>query len=112
MVIDTCSMSESKGSASNLDFIEFCRRKHMINQLTLLTGSNCHLCHRAKAMLNPLVIEKDWELLEVSIHGNKDLEEAYAIRIPVVVFPDGSEKGWPFTTAQIRRLLQEKSSSL
>ena len=46
----------------------------MINQLTLLTGSNCHLCDLAKAMLNPLVIEKDWELVEVSIHGNKDLE--------------------------------------
>ena len=61
----------------------------MSNQLTLLTGSNCHLCDQAKAMLNPLVIEKDWELVEVSIHGNKDLEEAYAIRIPVVVCPDG-----------------------
>ena len=80
----------------------------MSNQLTLLTGSNCHLCDQAKAMLNPLVIEKDWELVEVSIHGNKDLEEGYAIRIPVVVFPDGSEKGWPFTAAQIRRLLKAK----
>ena len=30
----------------------------MTNQLTLLTGSNCHLCDLAKALLNPLVIEK------------------------------------------------------
>ena len=101
-------MSESKSSPSDLGFTEFYRQTHMINQLTLLTGSNCHLCDLAKAMLNPLVIEKDWELVEVSIHGNKDLEEAYAIRIPVVVFPDGSEKGWPFTAAQIRRLLKVK----
>ena len=108
MVINTCSMSEPKSSTSDLDFNEFYRRKHMINQLTLLTGSNCHLCDQAKAMLNPLVIEKDWELVEVSIHGNKDLEETYGIRIPVVVFPDGSEKGWPFTAAQIRRLLELK----
>ncbi|MBT4213197.1 MAG: glutaredoxin family protein [Porticoccaceae bacterium] len=108
MVIDTCSMSESESFTPDLDFIEFYRRKQLINQLTLLTGSNCHLCDLAKAILNPLVIEKDWELVEVSIHGNKDLEEGYAIRIPVVVFPDGSEKGWPFTAAQIRRLLQVK----
>ena len=108
MVVNTCSMSESKSSSSDLDFTEFYRQTHMINQLTLLTGSNCHLCDLAKAILNPLVIEKDWELVEVSIHGNKDLEEGYAIRIPVVVFPDGSEKGWPFTAAQIRRLLQVK----
>lgn len=108
MVIDTCSMSESESCTPDLDFIEFYRRKQLINQLTLLTGSNCHLCDLAKAILNPLVIEKDWELVEVSIHGNKDLEEGYAIRIPVVVFPDGSEKGWPFTAAQIRRLLQVK----
>ena len=101
-------MSESKSSSSDLGFIEFYRQKHMIHQLTLLTGSNCHLCDLAKAMLNPLVIEKNWELVEVSIHGNKDLEEAYAIRIPVVIFPDGSEKGWPFTAAQIRRLLKVK----
>ena len=108
MVVNTCSMSESKTSSSDLDFIEFYRQTHMTNQLTLLTGSNCHLCALAKALLNPLVIEKDCELFEVSIHGNKDLEETYAIRIPVVVFPDGSEKGWPFTAAQIGRLLEVK----
>ncbi len=101
-------MSGPKSSTSDLDFIEFYRQKHMTNQLTLLTGSNCHLCDQAKAMLNPLVIEKDCELFEVSIHGNKDLEETYGIRIPVVVFADGTEKGWPFTEAQIRRLLQAK----
>ena len=34
------------------------------------------------------------------------LKEKYGIRIPVVALPNGDEKGWPFTAAQIGRMLQ------
>jgi hypothetical protein len=34
------------------------------------------------------------------------LFERYGLRIPVVVFADGSEKGWPFTAAQIARIIK------
>ena len=33
------------------------------------------------------------------------LQEKYGLRIPVVALPNGHEKGWPFTAAQIMRLL-------
>jgi len=33
------------------------------------------------------------------------LREKYGIRIPVVILPDGREKDWPFTAAQISRML-------
>ena len=77
----------------------------LVNQLTLYTGPNCHLCEQAKAILYPLLTEKGWQLAEVDIQGDEMLYEKYGIRIPAVVLPDGREKGWPFTRAQISRML-------
>ena len=73
--------------------------------LTLYTGPNCHLCERAKALLYPLLSERGMRLVEVDIHQDGELKEKYGIRIPVVALTNGQEKGWPFTAAQIGRLL-------
>ena len=73
--------------------------------LTIYSGPNCHLCEQAKAILYPLLTEKGWQLSEVNIQDSESLKEKYAIRIPVVALPNGDEKGWPFTAAQIGRLL-------
>lgn len=77
----------------------------MVNLLTIYSGPSCHLCEQAKAILYPLLTEKDWELVEVNIQDNESLKEKYGIRIPVVALPNGDEKGWPFTAAQIGRML-------
>ena len=77
----------------------------MVRQLTVYTGPNCHLCEQAKAILYPLLTEKGWQLAEIDIQGDEMLREKYGIRIPVVILPDGREKGWPFTAAQISRML-------
>lgn len=77
----------------------------MDSRITLFTGPNCHLCEQAKAVLYPLLSEKGWELHEVNIQDSDSLKEKYALRIPVVALPNGEEKGWPFTAAQIGRLL-------
>jgi hypothetical protein len=42
----------------------------------------------------------------VNIQDSEDLGQRYGIRIPVVALPDGREKGWPFTAAQIARMLE------
>lgn len=73
--------------------------------LTIYSGPNCHLCEQAKAILYPLLSEKGWELHEVNIQDSDSLKEKYALRIPVVALPNGDEKGWPFTAAQIGRML-------
>ena len=75
-------------------------------RLTIYTGPNCHLCEQAKAILYPLLSQQDWELVEVNIQESQVLQQQYGIRIPVVSLPDGREKGWPFTAAQIRRMLE------
>ena len=75
-------------------------------RLTVFTGPNCHLCEQAKAILYPLISQEGWELVEVNIQDSEDLGQRYGIHIPVVALPDGREKGWPFTAAQIARMLE------
>jgi glutaredoxin len=77
----------------------------LVDQLTIYSGPNCHLCEQVKAILYPLLSEKGWQLVEVNIQESERLKEKYGIRIPVVALPNGEEKGWPFTAAQIARML-------
>lgn len=78
--------------------------KPSANQLIIFTGPNCHLCEQAKALLYPLMSERGLTLVEVDIHTDAELQQKYGIRIPVLL-ANGQEKGWPFTAAQIGRLL-------
>jgi predicted DCC family thiol-disulfide oxidoreductase YuxK len=77
----------------------------MDNKITLISGPNCHLCDQAKEMLYPLLESKNIHLNELNVKDDVALFEQYGLRIPVVVFADGSEKGWPFTAAQIARMI-------
>ncbi|MDC0088554.1 glutaredoxin family protein [Porticoccaceae bacterium] len=75
------------------------------SKVILYTGPNCHLCEQAKALLYPLLTQRGLRLVEMNIQQDAGLQEKYAIRIPVVALANGDEKGWPFTAAQIGRLL-------
>ncbi|MGB2374970.1 MAG: glutaredoxin family protein [Porticoccaceae bacterium] len=77
----------------------------MDNKITLISGPNCHLCDQAKDILYPLLEAKNIQLEEQNVAENAVLFDQYGLRIPVVLFPDGSEKGWPFTAGQISRLI-------
>ena len=77
----------------------------MEKKITLISGPNCHLCDQAKAMLYPVLEVKNIQLNELNVRDDVALFEQYGMRIPVVVFADGREKGWPFTTAQIARMI-------
>ena len=57
------------------------------------------------ALLYPVLQEKGWRLHVVNINEDEVLTAKYGIRIPVIVTPDGREKGWPFTAGQVRRLI-------
>jgi len=71
----------------------------------IYSGPNCHLCDEAKSILEPVLSKRGWHLIVVDIQDNASLKEKYGLRIPVVLLPDGREKGWPFTAAQIARML-------
>lgn len=77
----------------------------MEKKIILISGPNCHLCDQAKAILYPLLEVKNIQLNELNVRDDAALFEQYGLRIPVVVFADGREKGWPFTTAQIARMI-------
>ena len=77
----------------------------MSETLTLYIGNHCPLCDQARALLYPLLLEKGWRLHEVNINDDEVLMAKYGIRIPVIVTPDGRDKGWPFTAGQVRRLM-------
>ena len=79
----------------------------MDNKITLISGPNCHLCDQAKDILHPLLEAKNIQLEEQNVAENAALFDQYGLRIPVVLFPDGSEKGWPFTVGQISRLINK-----
>ena len=73
--------------------------------LTLYTGPHCHLCDQAKDVIYPVLQEAGWRLQEVNITESDTLKEKYSLRIPVIMTPDGTEKGWPFTAGQVKRLI-------
>ena len=77
----------------------------MDKKITLISGPNCHLCDQAKQLIYPLLESKNIQLNELNVKDDVALFEQYGLRIPVVIFADGSEKGWPFTAAQISRMV-------
>ena len=75
------------------------------SELRLYTAHNCHLCEVAEDLLQPLLEQQHLILRKVDIGVDAGLIAAYGLRIPVVVLPNGVEKGWPFTATQVKRLL-------
>jgi glutaredoxin len=58
--------------------------------VTLYHAAGCHLCESAKRVLAQVRAEVPFELEEVDIGGDPDLERRYRERIPVVAV-DGEE---------------------
>ena len=74
-------------------------------ELRLYTAHNCHLCEVAEDLLQPLLEQQQLVLRKIDIAADEGLKASYGLRIPVIVLPNGVEKGWPFTATQVKRLL-------
>jgi glutaredoxin len=55
-----------------------------IHRIAVYHGAGCHLCERALAQVRALREELGFELVEVAIDGDPELEAAYRELIPVV----------------------------
>jgi glutaredoxin len=53
-------------------------------RVVVYTAEGCHLCERAKAKLAELRDELGFELVEITIDGDAELESRYRELIPVV----------------------------
>jgi glutaredoxin len=60
------------------------------HHVTLYAAAGCHLCASAKSVLEQVRAEHPFELEEVEITGDPELERRYRERIPVVAV-DGVE---------------------
>ena len=61
-----------------------------IHRLTLYHAPDCHLCESARRVLAQVGADVPFELEEVDITGDEELERRYRERIPVVLV-DGQE---------------------
>ena len=61
-----------------------------MTQVTLYSRPGCHLCDDARAMLERVRAERDFDLSEVDIDADDALLRRYDERIPVIAI-DGAE---------------------
>ena len=65
--------------------------------MILYSTLGCHLCEEAKAIILPVLQERQIPLQELDIAEDDQLMELYGVRIPVVKNPvNHREIGWPF----------------
>ena len=65
--------------------------------VTLVHAEGCHLCEGARRVIESVRAELPFELEEVDIAGDDELEASYRERIPVVLV-DGEEAFTYFVT--------------
>jgi glutaredoxin len=74
--------------------------------VTLVHAAGCHLCESARRVIEGVRAEIPFELEEVDITGDEELEPRYRERIPVVLI-DGEEAFTYFVTpAGLRRRVE------
>ncbi|HLO12855.1 MAG TPA: glutaredoxin family protein [Pseudoneobacillus sp.] len=80
--------------------------------LTFYTRKKCPLCDKAKAVIEELQTEVDFQLIEKDIDESDELTEKYGLMIPVVEI-DGEEVEYGYVNKfVISNRLQEKTSSI
>jgi glutaredoxin len=67
--------------------------------VTLVHAEGCHLCESARRVIEGVRAEVSFELQEVDIAGDDELERRYRERIPVVLV-DGEEAFTYFVTPE------------
>ncbi len=59
--------------------------------VTMYSRTRCGLCDEAREVILGALEDRNFEFEEIFIDGNEELEEAYGIRVPVVLL-DGEEE--------------------
>ena len=61
-----------------------------MREVTIYVADGCHLCESAQRVLATVREEIPFRLVEIAIDGDRELENAYRERVPVVAV-DGEE---------------------
>jgi glutaredoxin len=74
-------------------------------RVTVVTRVGCHLCTDAETTVARLAAELGFSWNTVDVDGSRELQDAYADRVPVILV-DGREHGyWRVEEARLRRAL-------
>jgi hypothetical protein len=77
-------------------------------EIHLYSTLGCHLCEQAKSILWPLLLQYQYELVEVDIATSDELIELYGLRIPVLKNPHYSkELNWPFDSHEVEHFFAD-----
>ncbi|MEP6852891.1 MAG: glutaredoxin family protein [bacterium] len=77
----------------------------MRHTVTLLTRVQCHLCDDARAALDALATEIEFDLEVLDVDADPDRQDRFGDRVPVVLL-DGREHGyWRVETERLRASL-------
>jgi glutaredoxin len=82
-----------------------------IHRVTVYHAAQCHLCERALAQVRALREELGFELEEVAIDGEPELEAAYRELIPVVEIDGERVFTYYVHEAAFRRRLEAAQTS-
>jgi glutaredoxin len=82
-----------------------------IHRVSVYHAAQCHLCERALAQVRALHDELEFELQEIAIDGDPELEAAYRELIPVVEIDGERVFTYYVHEAAFRRRLEAAQSS-
>ena len=82
-----------------------------IHRVVVYHAADCHLCERALAQVRALREELEFELEEVAIDGNPELEAAYRELIPIVEIDGERAFTYYVHEAAFRRRLEAAQTS-
>lgn len=74
--------------------------------MELLETVGCRLCSEAEAIVQSVLMRRQYALRPIEIIDDPMLERGYATRIPVLRRTDtGAELDWPFDREEVYRFL-------
>jgi len=76
-------------------------------RVVLYSRPGCHLCDAARQVLLAELGESSFELTEVNVQGDDDLERGYGIRIPVVEIDGEDRFEYEVDPDELRRIIRE-----
>jgi glutaredoxin len=80
-------------------------------RVTLYTAPGCHLCERARATIEAVRAQMPFELEEVDIAGDEELERRFRALLPVVEIDGERAFVYHVPAERLRAALSTKSPS-
>jgi glutaredoxin len=80
--------------------------------LTIYSRPGCHLCEEMKAVVERVKVERAFELREVDISGDAELERRYGTDIPVLELDGKKIAKFRLDEGTLMRVIQVRSTKV